>query len=136
MKQFITKDIDYTGCHPDIANALRQGKAIRCKLNGDEIVWSGQSVVNIIGYCAKDKTYITDNGVKRERVKPIQAKRILKDPVSIMKILVEEGWVYKADPIWWLNKTCTVQFSRWDLCGKEVKHCNNYPENFYTYEEE
>ena len=73
MKQFITKDIDYTGCHPDIANALKQGKA-----------------------CAE----------------PIQAKRILKDPVSILKILVEEGWVYKADSAWWLNEIGTIQLSR------------------------
>ena len=92
MKQFITKDIDYTGCHPDIANALKQGKA-----------------------CAE----------------PIQAKRILKDPVSILKILVEEGWVYEFKDRVWRNGFNL--FHRWDSCGREV---DNYPDNFYTYEEE
>jgi len=129
--KFVTKDIDYTGCHPDIANALRQGKAIRCKIDDNQTAL-------VIGYDRKDcyeKPYVGDSSRAFSHAEPIQAKRILKDPVSIMKILVEEGWVYKHST-WWVNKIGNFRFSRWDLCEKEVKHCSNYPENFYTYEEE
>ena len=32
MKKHTTKPIDFTGCHPVIAEALKRGEAIKCKV--------------------------------------------------------------------------------------------------------
>ena len=134
MKQFVTKDIDYTGCHPDIANALRQGKAIRCKIDDNQTAL-------VIGYDRKDcyeKPYVGDSSRAFSHAEPIQAKRIFKDPVSIMKILVEEVWFFNEKNKMWEKPGQFHFFSNWHFCGKEADRVTQgeYPENFYTYGEE
>ena len=131
MKQFITKDIDYTGCHPDIANALRQGKAIKIRIISDHFT---PYCEDVIGYDKdSDYPYLLGGGCAVRYFDTVckNRKRILKDHVSIMKILVEEGWVYEFKDRVWRNGFNL--FHRWDSCGREV---DNYPDNFYTYEEE
>ena len=44
MKKYNTKPIDYTGCHPVIAEALKRGEAIECFVSdhlvpGDQRRW-------------------------------------------------------------------------------------------------
>src|SRR5512145_3316296 len=136
MSNSVTQDFIIAGCHHAIAKALKQGKAIKCKLVGEEIIYKGNNTVWVCGYCLKG--YLTEEGRIVNRVLPVTTRKILKDPVSLMKVLVEEGWVYDVCYAAWLNKDKwsrnepNALFSRFDECGKEVE---GYPDNFYEYKE-
>ena len=44
MKGYTTKPIDFTGCHPVIAEALKRGKTIECK------VWDNKKCESRVGF--------------------------------------------------------------------------------------
>ena len=96
MKKYTTKPIDFTGCHPVIAEHLKRGEAIKCKVWDDyrdhEVVW-----VYLYEMGAKyPYRNITGTGWKDAEPIPIKAKRIMS-PERAIPTLMAEGWEYNKE---------------------------------------
>ena len=96
MKKYNTKPIDFTGCNPVIAEYLKRGEAIECRVWND---LSGESQTGyVIGFSASNlHRYRCDNeGVSVHRhAEPIarKAKRIMP-PERAIPVLIAEGWAF------------------------------------------
>ena len=93
MKKYNTKLIDYTGCHPVIAEHLKRGEAIKCKVWDDyrdhEVVW-----VYLYEMGAKyPYRNITGTGWKDAEPIPLKVKRIMP-PERAIQVLIAEGWKF------------------------------------------
>ena len=92
MKKYNTRPIDYTGCHPVIAEALKRGEAIECR------VWDSRRGYDegkcyVTGYVPG--IYITSGGFKLDRAEPIPIKtRRIMPPERAIPVLIAEGWVF------------------------------------------
>ena len=99
MKKYTTKPIDFTGCHPVIAEALKRGEAIKCK------VWDNKGDVKkgvwICRYKARSGfPYLSEDGVfgmfwKHAEPIPLKVKRIMP-PERAIPVLIAEGWKFKS----------------------------------------
>ena len=96
MKKYTTKPIDFTGCHPVIAEHLKQGEEIRCwawdtdraeKPRGCHEVW----IVRF--WQSADYPYrtATDSFYLHAEPIPIKVKRIMP-PERAIPTLIENGW--------------------------------------------
>ena len=93
MKKYTTKPIDFTGCHPVIAEALKRGEAIKCK------VWNDghprEETRYVVSYWPK--TYISEGVVVWDRAEPIPRKtRRIMPPERAIPVLIANGW--RFDP--------------------------------------
>ena len=96
MKKYNTRPIDFTGCHPVIAEHLKRGEAIECR------VWGGEDSVHaklkryITGYMPG--AYIIPGGVFWSHAEPIpiKVKRIMP-PERAIPVLIAKGWVFSTD---------------------------------------
>ena len=94
MKKYNTRPIDFTDCHPVIAEALKRGEAIECRVWSD---LSGESQTGyVIGFSASNlHRYRCDNeGVSVHRHAepiPLKTKRIMP-PERAIPVLIAEGW--------------------------------------------
>ena len=127
MDKFITKDIDYTGCHPEIAEQLKQGKAVKVVIDTERQRYNAY----VIGY---DRTgehpFLLEDGCAAREIHLVsRTKRVLKDPVSLMKVLIDEGWTFRPTGVW-VDKNCKHHFNDWNLCGKELVSWVVYPDSF------
>ena len=101
--KYNTRPIDFTGCHPVIAEALKRGEAIECRVWND---LSGESQTGyVIGFSASNlHKYRCDNeGVSVHRHAepiPIKAKRIMP-PERAIPVLIENGYAF--DKLWTLR---------------------------------
>ena len=91
--KYNTRPIDYTGCHPVIAEHLKRGEAIKCKVWDDyrdhEVVW-----VYLYEMGAKyPYRNITGTGWKDAEPIPIKTKRIMP-PERAIPTLIAEGWSF------------------------------------------
>ena len=94
MKKYNTKPIDFTGCHPVIAEHLKRGEMIECR------VWSDKG-------CHKNKfvfryragltcPYETDDWFY-EHAEPITLKtRRIMPPERAIPVLIAEGWKFNS----------------------------------------
>lgn len=98
MKKYKTKPIDFTGCHPVIAEALKRGESIKCW------VWDGvreyQATGTVSGYCASNKYpyRLDESGVsawKHAEPIPVKIKRIMP-PERAIPVLIAGGWVFTS----------------------------------------
>lgn len=98
MKKYNTKPIDFTGCHPVIAEHLKRGEAIECK------VWDakcmGEGVGFVVGYSASNAhPYRCDNigsSIYRH-AEPIPSKvRRIMPPERAIPVLIAEGWRFNT----------------------------------------
>ena len=92
MKKYKTKPIDFTGCHPVIAEHLKRGESIECR------VWdSGREHDKGKGYVTGYELgiYITSDGLDWDRAEPIplKAKRIMP-PERAIPLLIAGGWKF------------------------------------------
>ena len=92
MKKYTTKPVDFTGCHPVIAEALKQGEAIECK------VWVNKGDVKrevwVCRYKGRsDFPYLSETDIfwKHAEPIPIKAKRIMP-PERAITVLIANGW--------------------------------------------
>ena len=95
MKKYTTKPIDFTGCHPVIAEHLKRGEAIKCKVWDDyrdhEVVW-----VYLYEMGAKyPYRNITGTGWKDAEPIPIKTRRIMP-PERAIPVLIAEGWRFDS----------------------------------------
>ena len=100
MKKYTTKPIDFTGCHPVIAEHLKRGEEIRCwawdpdcaeKPNSCHEVW-------IVGYwqtAYNPYRTATDSFFRHAEPIPIKVKRIMS-PERAIPVLIAEGWRFDA----------------------------------------
>ena len=93
MKKYTTKPIDFTGCHPVIAEHLKRGEAIKCKVWDDyrnhEVVW-----VCLYEMGAKyPYRNITGTGWKDAEPIPIKTKRIMP-PERAIPTLIANGYEF------------------------------------------
>lgn len=98
MKKYNTKPINFTGCHPVIAEHLKRGEAIECK------VWDakcmGEGVGFVVGYSASNAhPYRCDNigsSIYRH-AEPIPSKvRRIMPPERAIPVLIAEGWIFTS----------------------------------------
>ena len=118
MKKYNTKQIDFTGCHPVIAEALKRGEAIKCKVWDDyrdhEVVW-----VYLYEMGAK-YPYRNITGTGWKDAEPITRKvRRIMPPERAIPVLIADGWVFgdSGDLVGYGNCVVTTMFK---LMGKPL----------------
>ena len=93
MKKYTTKPIDFTGCHPVIAEHLKRGEAIECFVWDEE----GESKVKdwVYGY-APDTIYnYKTKADKYACAEPIQSKgRRIMPPERAIPVLIANGYEF------------------------------------------
>ena len=119
MKKYTTKPIDFTGCHPVIAEHLKRGEAIKCKVWDDyrdhEVVW-----VYLYEMGAKyPYRNITGTGWKDAEPIPIKVRRIMP-PERAIPVLIAEGWAFddRGDLVGYGNNG--VRTAMFKLMGKPL----------------
>ena len=96
MKKYNTRPIDFTGCHPVIAEHLKRGEAIECR------VWdTGMGGFGfVVGYSASNAhPYRCDNAggsiYRHAEPLPIKVKRIMP-PERAIPVLIAEGFTFTS----------------------------------------
>ena len=96
--KYNTKPIDFTGCHPVIAEHLKRGEAIECMV-WDTSCMSGR-VGFVVGYSASNEhPYQCDNAGSSiyRHVEPIPRKiRRIMPPERAIPVLIAEGWKFNS----------------------------------------
>ena len=98
MKKYNTKPIDFTGCHPVIAEALKRGEAIECRVWDTPSMGIGVGIV--VGYSASNAhPYRCDNigsSIYRHAEPiPIKTRRIMP-PERAIPMLIAEGFAFTS----------------------------------------
>ena len=95
MKKYNTEPIDFTGCHPVIAEHLKRGEAIDCKVWDDG--HSHEEVRCVVGYWSD--TYVSEGIVEWDHAEPIpvkvKSKRVMP-PERAIPVLIAEGWRFTS----------------------------------------
>ena len=95
MKKYNTKPIDYTGCHPVIAEHLNRREAIECRVWDDDDLQFGSRrfVCQYMG--GEEYPYIADSGAHWMYAEPIpiKVKRIMP-PERAIRVLIAKGWKF------------------------------------------
>ena len=97
MKKYNTKPVDFTGCHPVIAEHLKRGEAIECK------VWDCKGDVKkerwICLYNGRSDLHYrseTDTPWRYAEPIPLKVKRIMP-PERAIPVLIANGWEYNKE---------------------------------------
>lgn len=99
MKKYNTRPIDFTGCHPVIAEALNRGEEIECRVwdnKGD-----GKREVWICRYkdCS-DFPYRSEIDTPWKYAEPIPLKtRRIMPPERAIPTLIAEGWFFMGNGV-------------------------------------
>ncbi len=96
MKKYNTRPIDFTGCHPVIAEHLKRGEEIECR------AWDNKGAAKKEIWVCRYKSSAglpyrseTDTPWKHAEPIPIKAKRIMP-PERAIQVLIAEGWKFKS----------------------------------------
>ena len=96
MKKYNTRPIDFTGCHPVIAEHLKRGEAIECEVWDDEDSGHDKRRRYITGYIPG--AYLMPNGLFWSNAEPIPRKvRRIMPPDRAIPTLIARGWVFSTD---------------------------------------
>ena len=112
MKKYNTRPIDFTGCHPVIAEHLKRGEAIECKVWDD---LSGESQTGyVIGFSANEGVLVH----RHAEPIPRKVKRIMP-PERAIRVLIAAGWKFdnEGDLVGYGNSVPTDMFK---LLGKPL----------------
>ena len=97
MKKYNTRPIDFTGCHPVIAEHLKRREAIECRGWDDDDLQFGSRrfVCQYMG--GEEYPYIADSGAHWMYAEPIplKVKRIMP-PERAIPVLIAEGWKFNS----------------------------------------
>lgn len=96
MKKYNTRPVDYTGCHPAVAEALKRGEAIECEVWDDEDSGHDKRRRYITGYIPG--AYLMTNGVfwSNAEPTPLKVERIMP-PERAIPVLIANGWEYNEE---------------------------------------
>ena len=118
MKKYNTRPIDFTGCHPVIAEALKRSEAIEC------LVWDNNDAKKEVWICRykgrSDFPYLSEAGVFWKHAEPIPRKaRRTMPPERAIPVLIAGGWRFddNSDMIGPGNSVVTNMFK---LMGKPL----------------
>ena len=120
MKKYTTKPIDFTGCHPVIAEALKQGEEIECR------VWDNKGdVKREVWICrykgSADLPYRSETDTPWKHAEPIPLKthRIMP-PERAIPVLIAKGWKFgdNGDLVGYGNNV--VRTAMFKLMGKPL----------------
>ena len=132
MKKYTTKPIDFTGCHPVIAEALKRGEMIKCNVCDRDR--GGKSEVWICRYIIGSAyPYRSHHGVFWKNAEPIPVKVKIKrimPPERAIPVLIAEGWKFanhfghmKHDEL----PDKTIYPSAFELMGQPLEKYKDYP---------
>lgn len=120
--KYKTKPIDYTNCHPVIAEHLKRGEAIECR------VWSTDRATArtqmIQDYVAdRQFPYISAEGqTSWAHAEPIPIKQKFRKASEIIKWLEDKGWEYNSTGERYHYGNVSVRvFDILDVAGEEMK---------------
>ncbi len=109
----------YSGCHPVIAESLRRGEHIECR------VWDSEDdtlyPMTVISYREGDVCpYITDDidGYRKAEPLPKTETRV-KQPVALMQALIDAGYEVDVDGHWAKDDHRSFFPDRWFYCGEK-----------------
>ena len=129
MKKYTTKPIDFTGCHPVIAEHLKRGEVIECRVWGsDKGCHKNKFVIRYrAGFTCPYETH--DWFYKHAEPIPIKVKRIMP-PERAIPVLIAEGWKFanhfghmKHDEL----PDKTIYPSAFELMGQPLEKYKDYP---------
>ena len=123
MKNFTTKEIDYTGCNKDIAEFLKNNggkELIKCYVWDSEgknirsFDWVATYVESV------DFPYMTEEGVGYLNAEPMIKKSHVKSAVHIMQFLTDNNYQINKDGDWVPKNDFGFCFitDMWKYCGR------------------
>ena len=123
MKKYTTKPIDFTGCHPVIAEHLKRGEAIECRVW--DIKGMGGRVGIVVGYSASSENpYRCDNAgssiYRHAEPIPIKTLRIMP-PERAIPVLIANGWTYRSDGTMCSFGKETIHIGMFSLMGRSIE---------------
>ena len=121
MKKYTTKPIDFTGCHPVIAEHLKRGEAIECRV-WDNTDLSGYRKRWVYAYCNEERyPYRTiEEAYRYAEPIPLKVKRIMP-PERAIPVLIAEGWTYRSDGTMCSFGKETIHIGMFSLMGRSVE---------------
>ncbi len=145
MSKYTTEPIDYTGCHPVIAEHLKRGEAILCRVrDSKDFDWSKD--LFMVNTCTTDiggrfyylgffqKTRGRCSFAHAEPV-PVKRKVLMSAEKAVVK-LIENGWKLSGfgDRLFINGYTTIYLNALWTLTGREkTSEMMSYPD--YLFEE-
>ena len=99
MKKYNTRPIDFTGCHPVIAEALKRGEAIECFVGDFENLDKAHRCF-VIGFACSEKYKYKTEGHEHRYVyaEPVPLKtRHIMPPERAIPVLIAEGWAFNKE---------------------------------------
>jgi hypothetical protein len=99
MKKYNTRPIDYTDCHPIIAEHLKPGEAIECKVWDSCRARGGETEEWICLYNGNSNLPYrseSDTPWKHAEQIPIKTRRIMP-PERAIPVLIANGWTYLSN---------------------------------------
>lgn len=128
--KYETKPIDFTGCHPVIAEHLKRGEQVRCWVWDDDKE-RGSGPLYICAYIKEEGQYPykTDVASWWTHAEPVPQKiRRVKKASEIIRMLEDEGYVYAKGSYSNANSGRTISITHIHaIAGKEVnKNSGNF----------
>ena len=121
MKKYITKPIDFTGCHPVIAEALKRGEMIKCNVCDRDR--GGKSEVWICRYIRGSAyPYRSHHGVFWKNAEPIPVKVKIKrimPPERAIPVLIAKGFAFTSEG-WLIGNGFTLTPQMYALMGNDL----------------
>ena len=94
MKKYNTRPIDFTGCHPVIAEHLKRGEMIECRVWSDKGYHKNKFVFRY--RAGLTHPYETDDWFyEHAEPIPIKVKRIMP-PERAIQVLIANGWRFNT----------------------------------------
>ena len=122
MKKYNTKPVDYTGCHPVIAEHLKQGEAIECFVHDSPA--RGHMRYWVVAYL-RGQTYpykTTGEAFRYAGPIPIKVKRIMP-PERAIPALIAGGWFFMSNGVM-CGPVGTISHEMFRLMGHPLDdHC-------------
>ena len=99
MKKYNTRPIDFTGCHPVIAEHLKRGEAIECRVWDSDFNKEQEIEAWVCQYRGNSNLpYRSDADEPWKYAEPIPRKaRRIMPPERAIPVLIAEGWAFSTD---------------------------------------
>ena len=99
MKKYSTRPIDFTGCHPVIAEALKRGEDIKCRVWDRDCDKEQEIEVWVCRYRDySNLPYLSESDTSWKHAEPILRKvRRIMPPERAIPTLIAAGWKYNKE---------------------------------------
>ena len=125
MKKYNTRPIDFTGCHPVIAEHLKRCEVIEC---WTQVCKESPHQLRKKWVCSYSKEgsypYITTEGLGWRYAEPIPVKVKIKrimPPERAIPVLIAGGWTYRSDGTMCSFGKETIHIGMFSLMGRSVE---------------